>query len=638
MKKIKAIIVLAVMLMAVSAGARKSDDAVVMTVGGRDVTLSEFEYLYKKNNAQQQVATSLDDYVEMFVNYKLKVIAAKNAGIDTMSSYVKDMAAFRTELAQPYMIDRSVTDSLVTVAYGHLCENVAVSHIMVPVNGQYPYELQARLLDSIRGLIKGGADFGELARKYSIDPMAQANGGYMGYITGGMLPYSFEDVAYNTPVGEVSAPVLTTYGLHIIRVEARRADRGEVKTRHILKVTQGLDDATVIAKKAAIDSIYQVLKGGADFATVAMAETEDPSGRTTGGDLPWIGSGRVVPEFENVMYALADGEISEPVLTRFGYHIVLREGHRGLEPVEAMRETIENNIKSDERQMLSRNRSLQLYAASTGARILPKGIAALHKAVKAAGGYNDEARLELAGNKTNVMVVGGKKYSFARIAEMMPTEDLPDAQSAEQAFYENVFMKMVGEDMLATLPARESEYRNLINEYSDGLLLYEISNRMVWDRPNTDPEGLEEYFKAHSSEFVWSEPHYRGYVVSATTDSIADKALDFLNTNTVSDDVLSTELRKRFGTSVKIERVIASATDNAVVAHVAFGGDKPSVGGRWNAFRAYGGQVLQQPEKATDMRGQVSMRYQQSLEEEWVKSLRDTYPVTVNHAVLNRMR
>lgn len=624
--------------MAVSAGARKSDDPVVMTVGGQKVALSEFEYLYRKNNVQQQVVTSLDDYVDMFINYKLKVIAAKNAGIDTMASYVNDMVTFRTELAQPYMIDRGVTDSLVEVAYGHLKENVAVSHIMVPVNGQYPYDLQVHVLDSIRGLIKGGADFGDLARKYSIDPAVQVNGGYMGYITGGMLPYAFEDAAYNTPVGEISEPVATMFGLHIIRVEDRRADRGEVKTRHILKVTQGLDDATMIAKKVAIDSIYQVLKGGADFATVAMAETEDPTGRTTGGDLPWVGSGRVVPEFEDVMFSLADGEISEPVLTRFGYHIVLREGHRGVASIEAMREAIEKQIMNDERLELLRERSLQRYAASTGAVILPKGIATLNKEVKASGGYNADARKALAGNRTHVMKVGGKKYSFAQIADMMPEEDYPDVESMESVFREKVFKKAVADDMMATLPDREPEYRNLINEYSDGLLLYEISNRMVWERPNTDPEGLEEYFRAHSGEFVWSEPHYRGYVLSATSDSIADKALDFLQTNTVADDALTSELRKRFGTAVKIERVIASASDNAVVAYVAFGADKPSVDGRWASFRAYGGQVLQQPEKATDIRGQVSMRYQQSLENEWVKSLRDTYQVTVDYAVLNRLR
>lgn len=626
--------VLAPMTMAAKTAA-KSTDPVVMTIGGEPVKLSEFEYLYNKNNSQQQVATSLDDYVDMFVNYKLKVRAAREAGLDTTQVYLNDLKGYSRDLAMPYMVDKAMQDSLVAAAYGHRMYNVAVRHILMSADDAHKQQM-----DSIRQLIVDGADFGEMAMRHSMDKRSGVNGGYVGFVSAGMFPYEFEDVAFNTPVGEMSAVFRTQYGYHLLKVEGRRNDLGEVKTRHILKQTRGLDADGIAAKRASIDSIAAAIRGGANFIEVADVETEDPYGRGRGGDLPWFGAGRMVPEFETTAFALADGELSEPVLSAFGYHLILREGYRATLPIDSLRADIEKAIEGDSRAQLAHLRALDLYARGAGAKTNAKLMGNVEKILTQNNGLNAASRAKLAKQKGNLYQIDGLTCTVAdMLASLQDMEGGGRSVEIARGWLNSRKRDMETEAMQASLFATNTDYSNLVREYSDGMLLYEISSTEVWNRATADPEGLEAYFNTHRTEYVWDKPHYKGYVVMATTDSIADLASALLTQNNWADNQLGTELRKAFGSNVKIERVIVGQGDNGVVDHLAFGGAYPGTfANRWNAFRVYKGNVIDQPQEAADVKGSVSVAYQQWLEENWINSLRSRYAVEVNRDVLGQLR
>ena len=618
------------------AGHNSNVDPTVMTVGGRDVRLSEFEYLYKKNNAQLSADMTLDAYIDMFVNYKLKVCAAMDAGIDTMASYRRDMAMYADELAAPYMIDREMTDSLVAAAYSHCQSVLSIRHLLLPSKTDLRDEVAQRAFaDSLRSAAVAGADFEALIREYSVDPSAKRLSGRM-MLSGMFSPYEFEDMANRTAPGEFSPVFATRFGLHLIRVDECIKNPGEIKTRHILKRFAPGDSIQAAKALAAVDSLRGVILSGADFASVASAETDDPSGRQTGGDLPWFGLGRMVSEFEEAAYSLSDGELSVPVRTDFGYHLILREASRQVLPLDSVRENLEQGIMRDGRSELVARRAVDRYAAQSNSRINDKTTKKVRGVLEKCKGLNDRSRQKIAGLKDAAFVVDGVGVAPA---EIMPAiaADCNSVDSAMLLYVSAVdarFVAVAGERMRATLADREPGYRNLYNEYSDGMLLYEISNSKVWDRANVDVEGLEAYFQNHRDDYKWDCPHYKGYVVSAESDSIASAAADYLSGLDVDASAYVTELRKRFGTTAKIERVITAKGASPIVDYIAFGGDMPEAGDRWKAFRPFRGEVAEQPASAMDVKGAVGVDYQQYLEDQWLRELHEKYSVNVDRELI----
>lgn len=632
----------ALILGSASFAAKKQNDPVVMTVGPEKVTLSEFEYLYQKNREQQTQATSLDDYIDMFVNYKLKVAAAKDAKVDTAATYISEMKKYTDELARPYLRTQSVDDSLVNVAYNHMTEMVNVSHILLPAPSRPGEEFKARAFaDSIHQVLVSGGDFSEMAKKYSIDKATSDKGGQMGYVAGGMWPYTFEDLVFNTPAGKVSEVAESRFGYHIVLPTDRRPNPGTVKARHILKMTRGLSPEQEAKQKETIDSIYNVVTSGADFAEVARKTTDEPQGKQTGGDLPWFGQGQMVAEFNDAAFALQPGQISKPVKTSFGWHIILCEDRKPLAPIDSLRPQIENKIKNDERARLAVQRTIDTWGATKGTSLSEAGKAEALAEFKKEGGLNEKAIENLSKSKTVAASVGQQTITVGDVAsKMRPNYEASSAQAAE-AFNktaQTLLNNAILDDYIAALPATHAAYRNLLNEYRDGMLLFEISNSQVWDRANNDNEGLQKYYEDHRSEFSWDRPHYKGFVIAATNDSIADAALAHFNEvmSTTPEATDAKAVRKKFGNDVKVERVLAAKGDNAVIDHLVFNGPKPNLKNRWSAYRTLSGKVIDQPEDARDVKGQVSLGYQQQLENNWLSELHKRYKVKVDRKAIKK--
>ena len=551
-----------------------------MTINGKDITLSEFEYLYHKNCAQQQQPQDINEYVDMFVNFKLKVAEAEAAGLDTTAAFRQEFEKFRAELSEPYMTDTATVNRFLEETYGRMHYDLDVSHIMLYEDiHAVDTDPAPRMLDSLRKeIFAGNLTFEKAAAEYSVDRPSAVKGGRMGLISGNRLPYRFEEAAYSTPIGGISPVISSGYGCHIIKVNSKHPARGEVSARHILKLAQRDNAKSDRLAKEKIDSLYSLLLAGADFADMAMHESEDPGSSVKGGNLGWFGAGMMVQPFDSIAFALKNGEMSAPFKSPFGYHIILKEAQRGVPPLDSLRDNILTAMKYDGRMDIARQAKIDgLF----------------------------------------------KKYGIT-----------PDqAKKAEQA-------AEVTERYRNELSSIYPEYRNLLNEYHDGILLFDISNEKVWERATKDTEGLEAFFQANREKYRWDKPRFKGTLIWATSDSMMQDIKAVLgNTDiNIAPDSLAHMLRKQFGRNIKVERVMAAKGESPAVDYLAFSGKKPEQKSKWTAVTVFNGKLMEQPETAADIRGHVTTDYQNELERQWIASMRDRYKVKINKKLLKKVK
>lgn len=620
--------------------AGNTDDPVLMTVDGRDIHVSEFEYLFNKNNSQQQQPQSIDEYLKMFIDYKLKVADAEHAGLAQTPEFESEYAGFRADLAAPYMRDNALEDSLVAEAYSHYLDDVLVSHIMVqPMQGE-------AMLDSIRtAILDGRTTFEEQAVAISVDRGSSMRGGLMGYVTPGRFPYAFEKAAYDTPEGAISPVVNSGMGYHIIRVEHRQPATGQVSASHILRMTRGKSDTEIAAQRAMIDSLYAVVKANPDsFAEVARQYSEDPGSAQRGGDLGFFGRGAMVAEFDSVSFVLPDGAISTPFETAFGYHIVKRTGHKDVESIDAARPAILEAMKRDERGQMPESMFLSKLMKNYGATLIDEAFVRVAETIRENGGYDSTVIVAMTADPLPVGTYNGGTLTLAEVMPHVAQTKALDADNATALIRRAAEARLQGKVLDAErskMEATTPEYRNLLNEYRDGILLYEIANRNVWDKASKDKAGLEKFFKKNIAKYRWSEPKFKSFIFFAASDSILDKAVAYADSlSTANPTEFTQAMRTKFGKEVKIERVIAAKGENAITDYLAFGGDKPSADRqtKWTAYRAYKGRIIDTPEEASDVRGAAVTDYQAQLEKDWVKKLHKRYKVNLNKQEFERLK
>lgn len=341
---------------------QQETEPILMTVDGEDVSRSEFENIYKKNNRDNEVTKeALDEYVELFVNFKLKVREAESLGMDTVGKFVSELDGYRDQLARPYMVDTAMTEALVNEAYRRSLEEVRASHILAKLSADPTPEDTVKAYEKIIALrerVMAGEGFGVVAseKNGSDDPSAVQNKGDLGYFTALQMVYPFENAVYNTKVGEISGVVRTRFGYHIIKVTDRRPARGQIKVAHIMIRSAEKDsaDKQLIAEQKINEVYAKVLQGDESFAELALKYSDDEGSAKKGGELPMFSTGKMIEEFENASFALEnDGDISKPFRSRYGWHIVKRIEYKGVSSFEEMEPELRRKVAKDSRAQLS---------------------------------------------------------------------------------------------------------------------------------------------------------------------------------------------------------------------------------------------------------------------------------------------
>lgn len=619
-------------------------EPVAMSINGKDIKLSEFEYLYNKNKQQQLEEQPFDKYVDMFVTYKLKVADAEALGIDTTKTFLNEFHGYRDDLAKPYLEDNTVKERLAQEAYERMKEEVDVSHIMVYLEDPKTKSRvsQRELLDSIRTCIVNGEDFGQVAAKYSIDPSVKRNNGHLGYIRSGMLPYSFEYAAYTTPKGEISQIIETQFGYHIIKPGDRRPSKGQVLVEHIMKlVPKGSSKEVADVMEQKMDSIYALVKAGADFEELAKKESDDPGSKNNGGKLPWFGTGQMVPEFEANAYSLAKGEICAPFATSYGFHIIKKLDSKELENFEEIKDRIISTFGNDERSEQGKIEKLAQLKAQYKYKVDEKTKQYLYNEIVKNNGF-DSLFVSNLSNSNKVIISYAKEKirvkDLINVVKDVKKLEVIAGKGLIDRTIEALGNKSIIEYEKGTLEANVPEFANLVNEYRDGLLLYEISNRNVWEKASKDREGLEAFFEKNKDKYAWENPKFKGILIQVANDSIANLVKQDLKT--VAADTLIRTMVKKYKRDIKIEKVLVSSGENLLVDALVFNMNPyfQNPDKKYPVYFTFNEKLISAPEDVNDIKGQATVDYQAELEAQWISELKSKYKVTLNNKVLNKAK
>jgi peptidyl-prolyl cis-trans isomerase SurA len=346
----------------------QNNEEILLTINNEvKVTKAEFERIYKKNNSNNEAsadAKSLDDYVQLFINFKLKVLEAQKLGIDTSKNFVNELKGYRAQLAKPYLTDKDADEKIVAEAYERMKKDIRASHILLkcdPAASPKDSLLAYNNAIKIRNRLIAGEDFGKVAASVSEDPSAKNNHGDLGFFTAFQMVYPFETAAYKLQKDEISMPVRSAFGYHIIKVTDSRENAGQIKVAHIMAATpKDANMENISEAKTRIFEVYEKLKKGEDFSAQAELFSDDKGSAKQGGELPWFSTGRMVPEFEIAAFSLKNkGDFSEPVQTSFGWHIIKLIDKKPLGSFNDLKNEIKNKIARDVRSDLSKKSMIQ---------------------------------------------------------------------------------------------------------------------------------------------------------------------------------------------------------------------------------------------------------------------------------------
>jgi peptidyl-prolyl cis-trans isomerase SurA len=620
--------------------------AVVLTVAGERVTLEEFENIFRKNNRDTAITqAALDEYMEMFINFKLKVRAAKDLGMDTVSKFRNELAGYRAQLARPYMTDDAMLGELVQQAYERKKEEIRASHILIKCEANAsPADTMNALnrIRQIRARIVNGEDFATVARESSEDPSAKDNSGDLGYFTVFQMVYPFEEAAFNTPVGQVSQPVRTRYGYHIIKVADRRPARGEILTAHIM-VKDRKDDSGANVGEMKIREIYDKLVAGEKFDELASKFSEDGSTAKKGGELPWFGTNKMVIEFEDAAFALKNnGDFSQPFRTSYGWHIVKRLDYRGIPSFEETERDIRSKVSKDSRAEVTRASFIQKLKKEYNYVYYPEVIKPI--AAKAdTSVFQGILKVKKKKDQEKVMLsIAGKNYLVKDFVSYLSTKKNTKSKMAPSDYVSAEAASWAQDQLLkyedSRLEQKHTAFRLLMNEYRDGILLFELTEQKVWSRAVKDTTGLKEYFEKNTDKFMWPE-RLEAVIYTCANPEIAKRARVMISAGTDRSEIAA-KINEGTQLNIEIQEGIFTREDKDVLSKIEWKkGLSQNVELNGQIFIVFVKDVLAPaPKKFSEARGMATSEYQNYLEQEWIRELRATYSYTINKEALYTIR
>ena len=521
----------------------KSDDSVIETIGTNPVYSSEFSYVYNKNNSGASDAyssASVNDYLRLYTNFKLKVKQAEEMGLDTSKAFKKELDGYKKQLAAPYLTEKGLTDKLTKEAYERMKEEVNASHILILVSPDAdPADTLAAYnkLIGIRQRALKGESFEKLAQEYSQDPSAKSNKGNLGYFTALQMVYPFETAAYTTKVGEISMPVRTKFGYHLVKVNNRRPSQGQVKVAHIMvRATTGLPAADSLEAKQKIDEIYSKLKQGEDWNELAAQFSDDVNSKNKGGEITnWISAGKMgIPSFEEAALALQKpGDISAPVQTPYGWHIIKLLERKSLEPYSVLEPSIKTKVNKDRSDVNKIALIQRLKKEDNFVENSANVEKAAHKAdsslLKGAQKFTP-----ITDPKSNFVLftINGDKYALNDFLAFVTKNQKPRKNISPAQYMRALYKDYQNESIItyeeAHLQDKYPDYRMLVKEYRDGILLFQLMDEKVWSKAIEDTAGLKKFFNEHRENYKWKERAH-ATIYNAKNQETLDKTIALLN-------------------------------------------------------------------------------------------------------------
>lgn len=620
----------------------------LLYVDNQGISVDDFLSIYNKNRDVGEALDpkTLDEYLDLFVNFKLKVREAESLGMDTIPSFIKELGGYRSQLATPYLVDNETGDRLIKEAYNRMKQEIKASHILISVapDASPKDSLEAfQKIKNIRNEIISGASFDQVAKSESQDPSAKENAGDLGYFSALYMVYSFENAAYNTKVGDLSEIIRTRFGYHIIKVTGKRSSRGELKTAHIMvkfpKPSGQNSQKDISVSKVKANEIYEkITQEGADFSEMAKQYSDDKNNASNGGELPWFGSNRMVESYENASFAIQNkGDITAPVQTPYGWHIIKLIDRKGLGTFEDEKDAIKAKVEKDSRSQMKRtslvNRLKNEYNYSTNFNAIQyfKSIPSADY-ISGKWTYNEHEK-ELSGT---IMTLDGIDYSqlvFAIFLTKTARKSKPEIQvsvlvdEAFSSWSENIVIEYEN----SLLESKYNEFRLLMQEYRDGILLYELTDEKIWSKAIKDTTGLKQFYESNKNNFMW-DTRVKAKIINCLNPTIASKVKSKISKGQDIQKIQS-KINKNSPLNINIEEGVFLKGDNFFVDQVEWKkGLSDFIIDKDNIKLVLIQSILQPiPKLLSEAKGLITSKYQDFLEDKWLIDLRNKYEVELDN-------
>ena len=613
---------------------RNQQPTVLFSVNRTPTFTDEFIYLYKKNHQNKPedfTEAKINEYLTLFINFKLKVTEAKAFGMDTTSKFTKEFKTYREDLKKPYRAEPDALEKLTKEAYEHLTQEVRASHILINLKPDpFPADTLAAFnkIGDIKKRIAAGEDFEKLARELSEDPSAKYNGGDLGYFTAMQMVYPFEEAAYKTDKGEITNIVRTRFGYHLIKVVDKKPARGEVEVSHILLRTGTPNDVKI--KNKAFE-IFDQLKAGRAWDELCKENSEDSNTKDSGGKLRAFGVGALasVPEFENTAFAMQKpGDLSDPFQSSIGWHIVRLEKKIPLPPYSELAESLKRKVARDERLQISQQAMAAKRRKDFGFVEVPetkKTILSLADSSLTKGKWSYRGQAALLTQK--LFSIQNSVVTVAQFISFLKTNQASSTM-IPAAYMDQLYNYFVEETITSAeeekLKIEKPEYKNLLTEYREGILFFEIMEKEIWNKASEDTLGQLNYYERNATKYQG------GNRVEARIFSATDKELieDFKKKVAKGDTLKEADLKKF--KSVQPFRNYEKG-ESKVIDRVTWAAGLQETELDKNFYLVEIARLVAPGTKTfREARANVISDYQVELEKKWLDSLRKKYPVEIH--------
>ena len=620
--------------------------------------------VYEKNNVKSEVIDkkSVDEYLDMYINFKLKVTEAEARRMDTLPKFVKEYEGYRKQLAKPYFSNDAATEQLVEEAYERMHWDINASHILIkcdihttPADTLKAYNKALEL----RKRILKGEDFGDVAVEASDDPSAKGmeeipgkqraykgNRGNLGYFTVFDMVYPFETGAYNTKEGEISMPVRSDFGYHIIKVNSKTPACGQIKAAHIFLVVDEKDPAKSdsVVKAKAYNIYNEIDKDGKNWDLIVKKYSDDKGSAQHGGILTPFKVSQIVPEFIAAIKELNENEFSEPVKTSYGYHIVKLIAKSGVKPLEDEKENITKRVEKDMRAKVSEEvvlkRIMKEDKFKENIKVKDAFIATIDTTLKE-GKYVvaegvDEGKVLFKLMKQNYTIADFIEY----IQKHQQAQPFMSSASYAYQLYDEFVKESVFAYEDAHLEEKYPDFKLLVQEYHDGILLFDLMDKEVWKKAEIDTAGIKSFYEENKDNYMWAD-RVKTIVITVNNEENVARAEELIRQDIGADSIRAV-VRAESLKGVIVKSPYYQKGDNVDIDETEW------VAGTVRVIPSTVDKTtkiikileVREPEPKTykEARGLIISAYQTKLEADWLEELKAKYPVTVDEKVLNKVR
>ena len=613
---------------------------VLLEIEDDRISLEEFKHIFNKNNDNEEIDKEyLDEYIELFVNFKLKVKEAKSLGFDTVKTFVDELEGYRKQLARPYLRDDNFNDELFDEALDRIQYDINADHILININDENNDEALNKIKEIRKQILSGNISFGDAAVKFSDDKSAIENKGNLGYFTAFMMVYDFETAAYNTAVGDISEPVKTKYGYHLLKINDIRKAVGERKVAHIMfKTGKNAKPDKIKDAKNKILETYNLLKNGDKFAEVAERFSEDRSTAVKGGILPPFGVGKMVPEFENQSFKLKKvGDFSEPFQTDYGWHIVMLIEDNPIIVNDDLYLKVKTGIERDSRSKLSTEFMAKKLKDQYSVKVYKDNFNSLRRKA-----VNDVSKSIWDGKNALSLDKPLFKIESMIFYQNEFTDYILKNQKNNNNF-DNLYLEFFDKSIFvyeeSQLENKYPEFKVLLNEYREGILLFDLTNKNVWKKAVDDSLGLAEFFANNLDNYTWEE-RIDASVYKCIDLKTAKKVKNLiykLNRGNIDNEKILKKINEESALSLEISSKNYVKGENKFIDSIEWkkgiSKDIKTEKGEYIIINVKNilpsGQM-----QLSEVKGKVISDYQKFLDTEWITFLRDKYKYSVNKDLL----